>query len=90
MTTTTVEIPMDIELNKQLTEVCHSIGMTVGGAFNLFALQMVQARGLPLEMKDHREEPNEETLKAITDIEAGRNVERFDSAEEALASLGLV
>ena len=88
MTTTTVEIPMDIELNKRMNDVCRSLGISVGTAFNVFARQMVQDRGFPSGIRIN-EEPNEESLKAIEDIEAGR-AERFDSAQEALASLGLV
>lgn len=89
MATTTVLVPIDIELNEQLNEVCQSLGLTVGGAFDIFARQMVQDHGFPVGFR-LPEKPNEETLKAIEDLETGRNVERFDSAHEALASLGLV
>jgi len=89
MAVTTVQVPMDTELNERFSEVCHSLGMTVGGAFNIFARQMVQDHGFPLGFR-LPEEPNEESMKAIEDIEKGRNVEHFDSAQDALASLGLV
>ena len=51
---------------------------------------MEQDHGFPIGFRlPEPSEPNEETEKAMGDIEAGRNIERFDSIHAALASLGV-
>lgn len=41
-------------------------------------------KGIPLEEKI----PNEKTLKAMEDLEKGKNVKKFDTAEELFEDLG--
>lgn len=41
------------------------------------------------ELPSETEIPNEETLQAIKDLEEGKNLSRFDDAEELFKELGI-
>lgn len=50
-----------------------SLGMNFTDAVNIFVSMVVQAKGLPFEVKI----PNEQTLKAMQDVREGKNIDDF-------------
>lgn len=47
MSTTTINIRLDVGLKRELEEVASSIGLTPTAVFNVFARQFVAHRGFP-------------------------------------------
>jgi len=62
---------LDAEIKAKAQEIFKQYGIGLSDAFNIFLAQSVLERGLPFEVKI----PNEETLKAIEDARANRNME---------------
>lgn len=65
------------------TTILKKIGLSSSEAINLFLNQVILHKGMPFDVRI----PNEETLKAFRDSEAGRNMERFDTVDELFEDL---
>ncbi len=52
-------------------------------AINIFYRQIILRKGLPFPL----ELPNEETLRAIKDVESGKGVKEYKSVQELMDSL---
>lgn len=63
-----ITITMDAMLKEQTERILNSMGLTMSGAFNLLACQIVNQHRIPFEIIDV-EEPNAETLEAIRESE---------------------
>lgn len=53
------------------------LGMNFSDAVSIFTKMVVQERGLPFEVKL----PNDETVKAMKDVRAGKGIAEFDVEE---------
>jgi DNA-damage-inducible protein J len=48
--TAKVQFNMDVEVKKQMSELCDKLGMTMSQAFNMFASAFLRERGLPRQV----------------------------------------
>lgn len=88
MSTSTVNlnIRMEKNLKEQLDELCKELGLTTSTAINIFAKAMVRKQALPFKLSLNTE--NKKTLKAIQNVEAGKNLSRkFKSVDELIEDL---
>lgn len=88
MTTTTVNlnIRMDKNLKDELDALCKELGLTTSTAINIFAKTMVRKQALPFKLSLGTD--NKKTLKAIQNVEEGKNLSRkFSSIEELMEDL---
>lgn len=88
MSTSTVNlnIRMEKNLKEQLDELCKELGLTTSTAINIFAKAMVRKQALPFKLALNTE--NKKTLKAIQNVEAGKNLSRkFKSVDELMEDL---
>lgn len=88
MSTSTVNlnIRMEKKLKEQLDELCKELGLTTSTAINIFAKAMVRKQALPFKLSLNTE--NKKTLKAIQNVEAGKNLSRkFKSVDELMEDL---
>lgn len=88
MSTSTVNlnIRMEKNLKEQLDELCKELGLTTSTAINIFAKAMVRKQALPFKLSLNTE--NKKTLKAIQNVEAGKNLSRkFKSVDELMEDL---
>lgn len=74
MAQTNVNIRMDEGLKQQFDWLCGELGLTMSGAFNIFAKTMVRQKRIPFEVS--LEIPNEETLAALADVKTGKNLSK--------------
>lgn len=52
-----VTFRMNPELKKAMEETCESMGLTMTGAFTIFAKKMVKEQRIPFEITGDRKEP---------------------------------
>lgn len=87
--TANVNIRMDAELKRQLEALYAELGLNLTTAFNIFARQSLQYRGLPFEVR--LKTPNAETVAAIAEgdaiIKSGKS--RFKTADDMFKDLGI-
>lgn len=82
MAQTNINIRMDDGLKQQFDWLCGELGLTMSGAFNIFAKTMVRQKRIPFEVS--LEIPNEETLAAMEDAKIGKNLSKPFRSVEAL------
>ena len=84
--TVNLNIRMEKNLKEQLDELCKELGLTTSTAINIFAKAMVRKQALPFKLSLNTE--NKKTLKAIQNVEAGKNLSRkFKSVDELMEDL---
>ncbi len=66
------------KIKKTATAILKSLGLTPTDAINMFLHQVIIHDGLPFEVR----KPNKETLKAMRDLKAGRNMKIYSSLRE--------
>jgi DNA-damage-inducible protein J len=62
---------LDSNIKAQAKDIFKKYGVSLSGAINMFLAQSVLEKGLPFKVKI----PNNETIKAIEDAQAGINSE---------------
>lgn len=62
-----INIRMNKDLKNQMDELCEKLGLTVSGAFTIFAKAMVRRQGIPFDVA--LPSPNIETLAAFSEVE---------------------
>ncbi len=82
MKTAAVHSRIQPEIKKQAEGILHRLGLSPTEAIRMFYTQITLRNGLPFDVAI----PNAETVKALEDSKAGRNLERFDSVEELFES----
>lgn len=88
MSQSNICIRMDENLKKQFDYLCNELGLTMSTAINIFVKKFVREKGLPfaLSINDY----NEETRKAIEDVENGIGLSGpFNSVDEMFKSIEL-
>jgi DNA-damage-inducible protein J len=63
----------------------NELGLNHSTAINIYYHQILTRKGIPFEVKI----PNKTTLRAMEDLEKGKNVKKFDRAEELFEDLGI-
>lgn len=81
MAQTMVNFRMDEDLKKGMEEACADMGISVTAAFTIFAKKVVRERRIPFEVSAA---PTAETLAAMEDVNAGRNLSGPYRSREAL------
>ncbi len=76
---------VDAELKHRVEKVLEKLGLSVSEAIRIYFRMIELNRGLPFEIKI----PNEETAAVFRDTDQGKNLERFDSAEDLFEDLGV-
>ena len=46
----TVRFPLDADLKQNMEEICRRMGLTMGDAFTMFAVKVIQDRRIPFEI----------------------------------------
>ena len=77
MKTAAVHSRIQPELKEQAETILHRLGLSPTEAIRLFYTHIALRNGLPFDVAI----PNEETVQALEDSRAGRDLERFDSVE---------
>jgi len=86
MATANINIRMDSAVKTQAQQLFAQFGLDMTTAINMFLRQALRERAIPFELR--LDVPNAELMKAIENVEAGRNLEGpFASAEEAVHSM---
>ena len=81
-----VQARMEPQLKEDADAILAQLGLNATTAITMFYTQVVQQRGMPLELKV----PNEETLEAMREVrdpEFRKNAPRYDNAEDLFAAL---
>jgi DNA-damage-inducible protein J len=76
---------VDAELKRNVEALLGKLGLSISEAIRIYFRMIELHRGLPFELKV----PNEETAAVFKDTDRGRNLKRFDNAEELFKDLGL-
>ena len=77
MKTSAIHSRIQPEIKEQAETILHRLGLSPTEAIRMFYTQIALRNGLPFDVAI----PNEETVQALEDSRAGRNLERFDSVE---------
>ncbi len=72
MATTTINVRVDEDLKRRVESIYSELGMNLSTAINVFLRASVRYDGIPFDMR--LENPNDETLQAIDDINNGRDL----------------
>jgi DNA-damage-inducible protein J len=82
---TVVRARVEPELKREAEDVFERLGLNTSQAITLFLRQVGLRQGLPFAV----ELPNRETQETFEDTDAGRNLKRFENADELFKDLGI-
>lgn len=71
------------EIKEEATVVLASMGLTVSDAFRLMLTRVAKEKALPFEPLI----PNEETIQAMKETRAGKNLKPFNSIDDLMDDL---
>lgn len=73
------------ELKEEVDELLEKMGLTASEAINLFYSQISLRKGLPFDVKI----PNRTTRRTLQRSQEGKDLIKFDSADEMFDYLGI-
>jgi DNA-damage-inducible protein J len=73
------------DLKAEAESVLDQIGLSASDAIRMFYKQIILCNGLPFPARI----PNATTRKALRDAEAGKNLTRYDDADDLFRKLGI-
>ncbi len=82
---TNINVRTTEDIKKGAEVILNDLGLNISTAVNLFLKQVIIYRGIPFDLRL----PNEETLRAMDDIENNRNLESADTVEEMFEKMDL-
>jgi DNA-damage-inducible protein J len=82
MTTTTIHVQIDKEIEDQAAETLAALGLSVSDAVRTLLTRIATEKALPFELKV----PNATTLEAMDEAEQG-GLKSFDTVESLMADL---
>jgi DNA-damage-inducible protein J len=86
MASSIVQIRMDSALRDAASETFENLGLDLPTAIRIFLKKSVDVHGIPFDVR--AEIPSGETLRAIENVENGRNLSRsFSSVAELMEDL---
>lgn len=83
--TITLSVRTDKGVKEKVGKILHELGLNHSTAINIYYRLILAQRGIPFEVKL----PNKTTIKAMEDIEKGKNVKKFETADELFEDLGI-
>jgi DNA-damage-inducible protein J len=83
--TATLSVRTDKGLKEKVGKILNQLGLNHSTAINIYYHHILTYKGIPFEVKI----PNKTTLKAMEDLEKGKNVKKFDTAEALFEDLGI-
>ena len=84
--TTTIKVRIDKNLKQKFEIFCNAVGLKMSTAINMFICKVVNENKIPFETS--LEIPNQETIKAIEDIENNIGLsQEFSSVKELMKAL---
>ena len=86
MNSATIAFRVKPEIKKRADALFERLGMTTSTGMNILLMQTLEHRGFaaPVMLGSKEEIPNETTLSAMHDLDANRNVSRYDSVDAML------
>ncbi len=85
--TKSLNLRVDAELKKQAEQIFSELGLPTSTAITIFLKSVVRYGGIPLDLRVSQV-PNAETLKAMEEVEQGKNmVGPFHSVAELMEEL---
>lgn len=86
MATANVNVRIDENLKHEAEMLFSDLGLNMSTAITMFLRCAVNNDGIPFEIK--RKTPNKETLAAMADVRAGKNLSKtFDSVSALMEDL---
>lgn len=82
--TSSINSRIEPELKAQAEAIFAELGLSTSDAITLFFKQVSMHNGLPFEVKI----PNAETIQALTEIESGKPLQRYNNFQELLDDVG--
>ncbi|MCK4608154.1 MAG: type II toxin-antitoxin system RelB/DinJ family antitoxin [Gammaproteobacteria bacterium] len=82
---TIVRARVNDHIKHNVEQILDHLGLTMSDAINALFSQISLRKGLPFDVKI----PNKATRKAIEEAREGKNLTRFDSAEDLFKDLGI-
>lgn len=82
----TLSVRTDKDLKEKVGKILHELGLNHSAAINMYYRLILARKKIPFTVKP----PNKITLKALQDIEKGKNVKRFETTEELFKDLGIM
>lgn len=76
-----IQVQIDPELKREVEAILATLGLTPADAITLCYEQIRRDRGLPDSMRI----PNEQTLEAIRQAEAGEDLTAYESVDDLMA-----
>ena len=83
--TGTIRTRVEAQLKADAEAVLQRLGLTAGDAIRLFYQEVAARQSLPFELAI----PNQETRRAMRDVEQGRGLTRYKDTQEMFDTLGL-
>lgn len=80
-----INISIDKEIRKIAEDVFNQLGINPSEAIELFYRQVALTKELPFSLS----KPNQETLKALKELENKENLEKYSSFAELRQNLGV-
>ena len=86
MNSATIAFRVKPEIKKRADALFARLGMTTSTGMSILLMQTLEHRGFaaPVMLGPEEEIPNETTLSAIRDLDANRNLSRYDSVDAML------
>jgi DNA-damage-inducible protein J len=81
--TTTIQVRVDEELKKQVSKVLGRMQITMSGAIKMFLGQIANQNRIPLQYLEF----NEETIRAMDEVDRDEDMMEFDTVEELFEEL---
>lgn len=89
MAQATITIRIDEDLKKQAERLFDEMGMNMTTAYTIFTKAVVRQGKIPFEITANKI-PNNETIKAIEDVENGVNLSKtYSNPNEMFKDLGI-
>lgn len=86
-----INIRVDDNVKQQAQELFSQLGLDTTTAINIFLRQSIREHGIPFEIK--ADKPNEETLKAIAEVDEMINnpnkIKKFNSIDDLFKELDI-
>ena len=78
-------VKTDEQVKKDFNHLCEELGLNMSVAINIFMKTVIREQRIPFELALT---PNKETLQAIEDVKAGKNLSKsFNSVADLMEEL---
>lgn len=83
--TANLNIRMDPELKDEVQQILDTLGLSTTEAVRAYFKQIQLHKGIPFALRI----PNTTTQQTIREMRAGKNIERFETADKLFDDLGI-